>query len=155
MADITDPFLGKLALDIVEHAPDAILYTDRDGTIRYWNPGCERIFGFSAAEAVGRPLDIIIPETLRERHNRGHAETMRTGRTKYGKGDLLAVPALRKDGTRISVEFSLIPFRDSNDEMRGIAAILRDVTRHFEEVKALRRDLALAASALAKAAGPS
>lgn len=155
MADITDPFLGKLALDIVEHAPDAILYTDRDGIIRYWNGGCERIFGFSAAEAVGRPLDIIIPETLRERHNRGHAETMRTGRTKYGKGDLLAVPALRKDGTRISVEFSLIPFRDSNDEMRGIAAILRDVTRHFEEVKALRRDLALAASALAKAAGPS
>ena len=146
MADITDPFLGQLALDIVEHAPDAILYTDRDDIIRYWNAGCERIFGFSAAEAVGQPLDIIIPETLRERHHRGHAETMRTGHTKYGKGDLLAVPALRKDGQRISVEFSIIPFRDSNQEIRGIAAIMRDVTGHFEEVKALRKKLAIAAT---------
>lgn len=149
MSDIDDPFLRSLAVDIVANAPDAILYTDRNGIIRYWNSGCERIFGFAATDALNRPLDIIIPETLRERHNRGHAETMRTGHTKYGKGDLLAVPALRKDGKRISVEFSLIPFRDANNEMRGIAAIMRDVTRHFEEVKALRKELALAATAKA------
>lgn len=146
MSDIDDPFLRSLAADIVANAPDAILYTDRDGIIRYWNAGCERIFGFSATEALNRPLDIIIPETLRERHHRGHAETMRTGHTKYGKGDLLAVPALRKDGQRISVEFSIIPFRDSNQEIRGIAAIMRDVTGHFEEVKALRKKLAIAAT---------
>lgn len=138
---------SEWALGIIENSPDAILYTDREGIIRYWNAGCERIFGFSAAEALGQSLDIIIPETLRERHNRGHAETMRTGHTKYGKGDLLAVPALRKDGKRISVEFSIIPFRDSNNEMRGIAAIMRDVTSRFEEMKALRKELGLAVTA--------
>lgn len=129
---------GALAMDIVSHAPDAILYTDRDGIIRFWNNGCERIFGFAAVEALNRSLDIIIPENLRERHNRGHAETMRTGCTKYGSGDLLAVPALRKDGARISVEFSIIPLRDEHGAIRGMAAIMRDVTKRFEETKALR-----------------
>jgi PAS domain S-box-containing protein len=94
------------------------------------------------AEATNRTLDIIIPENLRERHWRGHAETMRTGRTKYGRGDLLAVPALRKDGARISIEFSIIPFRDANGAMCGMAAIMRDVTKRFEEVKVLRKQLA-------------
>lgn len=149
MANPGEKVLNELAVGIIANAPDAILYTDRHDIIRYWNAGCERIFGFSSAEALDQPLAIIIPETLRERHNRGHAETMRTGHTKYGKGDLLAVPALRKDGKRISVEFSLIPFRDANNDMRGIAAIMRDVTRHFEEVKALRKELALAATAKA------
>lgn len=139
--------LSELATGIVANAPDAILYTDRAGIIRYWNAGCERMFGFSAAEALDRSLEIIIPETLRERHNRGHAETMRTGHTKYAAGDLLSVPALRKDGQRISVEFSIIPFRDANGDMRGLAAIMRDVTRRFEEMKALRRQASAATQA--------
>ncbi len=138
--------LEIIAARIVADAPDAILYAilyiDREGIIRLWNDGCERIFGFTAAEATNQTLDIIIPENLRERHWRGHAETMRTGRTKYGRGDLLAVPALRKDGARISVEFSIIPFRDANGTMCGMAAIMRDVTKRFEEVKALRKQLA-------------
>ncbi len=131
--------LDTVALRIVADAPDGILFADRDDVIRLWNGGCERIFGYSAAEAVGRPLEIIIPENLRERHRRGHAETMRTGRTKYGNGDLLSVPALRKDGTRISVEFSITPFRDENGAITGLAAIMRDVTKRFEEIKALRK----------------
>lgn len=134
--------LEIIAPRIVADAPDAVLYTDREGIIRLWNGGCERIFGFTAAEATNQTLDIIIPENLRERHWRGHAETMRTGRTKYGRGDFLAVPALRKDGVRISVEFSIIPFRDANGAMCGMAAIMRDVTKRFEEVKALRKQLA-------------
>lgn len=131
-----------IAMRIVSEAPDAILYTDRKGVIRFWNGGCERIFGFTAEDALGHSLDIIIPENLRERHWRGHEETMRSGRTKYGSGDLLAVPALRKDGTRISVEFSIIPFRDPSGAMEGMAAIMRDVTKHFQEVRALRKQLA-------------
>jgi PAS domain S-box-containing protein len=134
--------LEAIASRIVADAPDGILQTDKDDIIRYWNGGCERIFGFSAAEAVGQPLDIIIPENLRDRHKRGHAETMRTGHTKYGGGDLLSVPALRKDGTRISVEFSIIPFRDANGSITGLAAIMRDATKRFEEMKALRKQLA-------------
>lgn len=134
--------LEELSVRIVAGSPDAILYSDREGVIRMWNQGCERIFGFTAAEAVGQSLEIIIPENLRERHNRGHAETMRTGRTKYGSGDLLSVPALRKDGSRISVEFSIIPFKDKTGDMIGMAAIMRDVSKRFEEIKALRKQIA-------------
>ena len=124
---------------LVSEAPDAIIYSDGDGLIRLWNKGAERIFGFSKADAIGHSLDIIIPENLRKRHWDGYAETMRTGRTRYGDGDVLAVPALRKDGTRISIEFTILPFHDKDGRMAGIAAILRDVTKRFEEMKALRK----------------
>jgi PAS domain S-box-containing protein len=123
-------------------APDGVLYANGDGTITFWNAGCERIFGFSAQEALGQSLDIIIPENLRGRHWDGYAQTMRTGQSRYGAGDLLSVPAIRKDGTRISVEFSIIPVRDPDGRMRGMGAILRDVTKRFDELKALRKALA-------------
>ena len=67
---------------------------------------------------------------------------VRTGKTRYGAGDVLAVPALRKDGARISIEFTVLPFPDRGGRILGIAAILRDVTKRFEEVKALRKELA-------------
>ncbi|MGB8630554.1 MAG: PAS domain-containing protein, partial [Xanthobacteraceae bacterium] len=65
-------------------------------------------------------------------------ETMQTGKTRYGAGDVLAVPALRKDGSRISIEFTILPFSDRTGRIIGLAAILRDVTKRFEEVKNLR-----------------
>jgi PAS domain S-box-containing protein len=64
---------------------------------------------------------------------------MQTGRSRYGEGDLLAVPGLRKDGTRVSLEFTVAMIHDEAGEMVGVAAILRDVTARFEEMKALRR----------------
>lgn len=131
---------------LVEEAADAIVYADADGLIRFWNKGAERIFGFSTAEALGQSLDIIIPENLRKRHWDGYAETMRTGKTRYGDGDILAVPALRNDGTRVSIEFTILPFHDRAGRMVGIAAILRDVTKRFEELKALRKQAQHAAS---------
>jgi PAS domain-containing protein len=67
---------------------------------------------------------------------------MRTGQSRYGAGDLLSVPAIRKDGTRISVAFTIVPFTDAAGRMEGIAAVMRDVTRSFEELKALRKQLA-------------
>jgi PAS domain S-box-containing protein len=134
--------LDRFARTLVHEAPDAIVYADAQGLIRCWNRGAERIFGFRAAEALGQSLDLIIPERLRRRHWDGYAETMRTGKTRYGAGDLLAVPALRKDGARISVEFTILPFRDESGSMIGIGAILRDVTQRFEEMKALRKQLA-------------
>ena len=82
--------------------------------IRLWNRGATRIFGFTEAEALGRSLDIIIPERLRERHWQGYRATMRTGQTRYRDGQVLSVPALRKDGARISVEFTIVPFRDGD-----------------------------------------
>ena len=127
---------------LAREAPDAVIYADGHGIIRFWNGGAERIFGFSEAEAFGKSLDIIIPESLRARHWAGFEETMRTGKTRYGAGDVLAVTALRKDGTRISIEFTVLPFHDETGRMIGIAAILRDVTKRFEEMRALRRQLA-------------
>jgi PAS domain S-box-containing protein len=130
---------AELERRIIAGAPDGVLYADKDGIIRLWNDGCRRIFDFTAREAIRQSLDIIIPENLQARHWRGYAQTMGSGQTRYGAGDLLAVPALCRDGRRISVEFSIIPFRDSTGAMAGIAAIMRDVTKRFEETKALRK----------------
>lgn len=126
----------------ISQAPDAIIYADAKGIISLWNQGAERLFGFSEAEALGQSLDIIIPENLRDRHWHGYAQTMRTGESRYGAGDILAVPALRKDGKRISVEFTILPFKGDDGRMVGITAFLRDVTKRFEEMKALRKRLA-------------
>lgn len=127
---------------LVAGMPDAIVYADADGVIRMWNAGAARMFGFTADEALGQPLDIIIPGSLRERHWNGYRETMRTGQTRYGDGQILAVPATRKDGARISVEFTIVPFADDNGKMTGIAAIMRDATARFEELRALRKEVA-------------
>jgi PAS domain S-box-containing protein len=122
---------------------DAIVYADAEGVIRVWNRGATRVFGFAEAEAIGRSLDIIIPENLRERHWQGYRDTMQTGQSRYGDGQILSVPAVRKDGTRVSVEFTIVPFSDDAGRMIGIAAIMRDATARFEELRALRRQLAL------------
>src|SRR3954454_20078252 len=134
--------LDDLAHLILTTASDAIVAADRDGLIRFWNPGAERIFGFSSAEAVGQSLDLIIPERQRARHWEGYREVMLTGESRYDHGDLLSVPSLRKDGARISVEFTIIPLKDAEGRMEGMAAIMRDVTKRFEEMRALRQILA-------------
>jgi PAS domain S-box-containing protein len=134
-----NPDVDRFYRTLAREAPDAIVYADAAGLIAFWNKSAERIFGFSEAEAVGKSLDIIIPENLQKRHWDGFAETVRTGKTRYGTGDVLAVPALRKGGTRISIEFTILPFYDRAGRILGIAAILRDVTKRFEEMKALRR----------------
>ena len=139
--------IEDFAARLVAETPDGILLADQEGVIRYWNAGCQRIFGFSAEEAQGQSLDIIIPQNLRSRHWQGYGQTMRTGETRYGAGDLLSVPALRKDRARISVEFSIVPFRDAAGLMVGLAAVMRDVTKRFEETKALRKAAGGAAGA--------
>jgi PAS domain S-box-containing protein len=132
----------RFCRSLVRDTPDAVIYADGEGVIRFWNASAERVFGFSQAEATGKSLDIIIPENLRARHWTGFDETMRTGKTRYGAGDILAVPAARQDGARISIEFTVLPFHDGEGRMIGIAAVLRDVTRRFDEMRALRRQLA-------------
>ena len=121
---------------------DAIIAADRDGIICFWNPGAERMFGHVSGEAIGRSLDLIIPERLRQRHWDGFRQTMQTGRSRYGEGDLLSVPALRKDGTTISVEFTIVLLKSELVGVGGIVAIMRDVTPRFEEMSQLRRKLA-------------
>jgi PAS domain S-box-containing protein len=120
---------------------DAIIAADKEGTIFFWNPGAERIFGHKRADALGRSLDIIIPDRLRQRHWDGYRQVMKSGESRYGHGDVLAVPGIAKDGSRISLEFTIIPLRAETGELVGLAAILRDVTERFEEMRALKQNL--------------
>ena len=131
--------IDRFAATLLHSMPDAVVYSDAEGRIQFWNAGAERMFGHTASEALGQSLDIIIPTSLRDRHWSGYDKTMHTGATRYGAGDLLSVPAIRKDGTRISVEFTITPFRDESGRMLGIAAVMRNVTARFEELKALRK----------------
>ena len=96
-----------LAEAILSARSDAIIAADRDGIIRFWNPGAERLFGYSRDEALGRSLDLTIPERLRQRHWDGYNRVIQIGQSRYGEGDVLSAPALRRDGTTISVELRL------------------------------------------------
>jgi PAS domain S-box-containing protein len=132
---------GWLYQRIVEDNPIAILFADRDGKIRFWNAGAETMFGYTAAEALGQSLDLIVPERQRARHWEGWARVMASGVTKYGR-DALAVPALRKDGSRISIEFNIILLRAPTGELLGAAAMVQDVTVRWQQQKELNARLA-------------
>ena len=131
-----------LARALLGTSSDAIIAADKDGVVRFWNPGAERIFGYTSEDAVGQSLDIIIPERLRKRHWDGYQQVMEGGESRYGHGDILAVPGIRKDGAAISVEFTIVPLTNEAGRLNGVAAIMRDVTKRFEEVRALKRKLA-------------
>ena len=134
--------MERFSVELVQSMSDAVVYADAQGLIQFWNSGATRIFGIAAADAVGQSLDIIIPAKLRQRHWDGYEKTMATGESRYEAGALLSVPAIRQDGSRISVEFTIVPFRDDAGQMAGIAAVMRDVTKQFEDMRALRKQLA-------------
>lgn len=123
---------------LVEAIGDAVVVSDPDGAITVWNPAAERIFGFSAAEALGETLDLITPERHRRRHWDGYAKTMRTGITRYG-AETLRVPALHKDGRQLSIAFTVGLVRDAYDRVTGIVAVIRDETERWSEEKRLRQ----------------
>ncbi len=126
---------------IIADSRDAIIFADQEGIIRLWNRGAEAMFGFPPAEALGQPLDIIIPENLRARHGEGYRRVMASGSTKYAQ-DLLAVPALHKDGSRISVEFTITLIRGEKGEILGTGAVIREVTARWQQDKKMRERLA-------------
>jgi PAS domain S-box-containing protein len=133
-----EPLSDAHLAELVHGAGDAVIVADAAGAIRYWNAGAEAMFGRPAHEALGESLDVIIPEQLRERHWEGFRHTMATGETQYA-GRTLAVPAVRADGSRISVEFTVALLREETGAVAGIAAIMRDVTAAWEERRALAR----------------
>jgi len=126
---------------LVRAMGDAVVVSDAQGTIVVWNPAATRIFGFSEAEALGQPLDLIVPERLRGRHNEGYAKTVETGLTRYGTS-MLRVPALHKDGRQLSIAFTVALLTGPKGEVQGVAAVIRDDTERFNEDRALRRRLA-------------
>ncbi len=138
---MTDYDIDKLSRQILSLAPDAILFSDHEGIIRLWNRGAELVFGFTADEALGQSLDLIIPERLRAVHWEGYHRVMATGETRYGK-NLLSVPALHRDGHQLSCEFSIVMLKDENGKLIGIASIMRDMTERWNREKALKEQIA-------------
>jgi len=125
---------------LVADTDDAVIVADAEGAIRFWNRAAERMFGHARDEAIGQSLDLIIPEKLRPRHWDGYTRVMATGETEYA-GRMLAVPAVRADGERISIEFTVTLLRDGSGGVWGIGAIVRDVTARWEQDRALKREL--------------
>lgn len=130
-----------LAQAVVAATPEALVVCDANGTIRLWNNGAQRVFGYSPSEAIGQSLDIIIPTKLRKRHWDGYHQTMATGQTRYGE-KLLSVPATHRDGHRLSIEFSVALLQHDDGRIVGISAIMREVTERRNEERALRGRLA-------------
>jgi PAS domain S-box-containing protein len=113
------------------------MFADQEGIIRLWNRGAERMFGYGPVEALGQSLDLIIPENLRGRHWDGYYRVMESGESRY-RTEMLPAPALRKDGTRISTEFSMVMVKDDDGIVLGVAAVIRDVSAHWQREKELK-----------------
>lgn len=140
--------MDRLLKQLVNNAPEAMLISDREGIIRFWNSGAEQMFGHTAAEAVGQSLDLIIPENLRSRHWEGYGRVMASGETKYKTG-LLSSPGIRKDGSRVSLEFSMVLLHDEAGNMEGCASIMRDITERWKKEKELKERLTACEAKLA------
>lgn len=125
---------------LVSHIGEAVIISDRDENILFWNASAERIFGYTPNEALGKTLSIITPDRFRERHSKGYFHTMETGKTKYGN-TLLRVPAIHKDGRSISIAFSVTMIFDDHNQPMAIAAIVRDETERFQEERKLKEKL--------------
>lgn len=138
-----------LSEQIVKENNDAVMFADHEGFIRLWNKGAETMFGYSAAEAEGQSLDLIIPENLRGRHWEGYHKVMASGVTRYGT-ELLAAPGIRKDGSRLSLEFSMVIVRGEDGAVLGTGAIFRDITVRFKKEKELKERLAACETKLAE-----
>lgn len=123
---------------LVESAGDAVMACDASGAITLWNPSCERMFGFSQADALGHSLDLIIPQRQQQRHWEGYHKTMQTGITKYGH-DVLRVPAVHKDGHTLSIAFTVSMLHSPDGAVSHIVAVVRDETARFTEDRNLRK----------------
>ncbi|QWD95912.1 PAS domain S-box protein [Polynucleobacter sp. MG-6-Vaara-E2] len=126
--------------ELLECVGDAIIVSDANEKIVLWNPAATRIFGYSEVEALGQTLDLIVPERQRQRHNEGYSKSMETGITRYGTA-LLKVPAKHKDGSMLSIAFTVGMLFNENHKANGVVAIIRDETARFAEESALKKRL--------------
>jgi PAS domain S-box-containing protein len=133
------PLTDQQLADLVRHAADAIVVADTEGRISLWNDAAERIFGWTARDAIGQTLDLIIPERQRRAHWDGYARVMASGETRYGD-QLLRVPALHADGERRSIAFTVSLLMEDG-KVTGIAATIRDETQRWADEQELRRRL--------------
>ena len=115
-------------------SPDGIMCADDTGTITFWNAAAERLFGFTAQEAVGSDIDIIVPPTMRGGHGRGLTRVAHGGAPRL-VGTTVQLDAIRKDGTEFPIELSLSMWREH--DLASFGAIFRDMTERRENEKRL------------------
>ncbi len=126
---------------ILIDTPDALIYADKEGIIRAWNPGAEAVFGFGADEALGQNLDLIIPPHLRAPHWRGFHRAMARGVTSHG-AEVRTTRGLHKDGERrLYVNMSFGVVKDDDGSVLGSVAMARDATERYLAEK-VRREAA-------------
>jgi PAS domain S-box-containing protein len=135
---------------LVEAIGDAVVVCDAAGAIIVWNDAAVRMFGFTREDALGKSLDLIIPERQRGRHWDGYNKSMATGQTRYGS-DVLRVPALHKDGRTLSIAFTVAMLYDDARKVTAIVAVVRDETVRWAEERQLRVRLAQLEAAAAPA----
>lgn len=141
LLDEPPPHTDQALAELLRQLADAIVIADADGTITFWNDAATRLFGWPAHEALGRSLDLIIPERLRDRHWTGYRQTMATGHTSYGDR-LLEVPALHRDGRTLSIAFTVSLMHETGSNTpTAIAAVLRDDTERWQERRRMRAEL--------------
>ena len=135
------PTLDTTAVHILRSMPEALIFCDMEGIIRVWNAGAEKVFGWSAAEAVGQSLDLIIPERMRQAHWDGFNQAIARGGVKPGRTSMIT-RSLHKSAEFIYVDMSFEMVKDAQGQMLGSMAVARDATKRFNDEKALRKQLA-------------
>lgn len=136
-----DSFAATTYREILESIPEALIFADRDGIICVWNQGAEHLFGYPAVEAIGRSLDLIVPEALREAHWEGFHRAISQGATSHAGGSIIT-RSLHKSGQQLYVDMSFAVVRNQAGETIGSAAVARDATKRHLEEKNMRRRLA-------------
>src|SRR4051812_43916293 len=114
--------MNSLYQGIVEQAQDAIIFADRGGVIRLWNRGAEVIFGWGAAEAIGRDLNLIVPPKFRPAHDEGFRHAVHAGTTRFD-GRVMTTRAQHKWGSRLYVDMSFGLLKDEAGQVTGAFAI--------------------------------
>ena len=138
---MSTPTLASTAAHILRSMPEALIFCDLQGVIQVWNGGAEKVFGWSAAEAVGQSLDLIIPERMRKAHWEGFDQAIARGGVKPGRTSMIT-RSLHKTEEFIYVDMSFEMVRDETGQMLGSLAVARDATKRFNDEKALRKQLA-------------
>ena len=128
-------------LHMINTAPDAVIVLDRSDRVVYWNYGAMDTFGFHEDDIIGQHLDAIVPEKLRQRHAEAFLKFIETGHSKYAPGHTMAVPAIHKNGDRLSIEFRLSVAKNDQDQIEYVMAIIRDVTDQWHKNQELRQRL--------------
>lgn len=127
----------KLDERILDQVADALIYADRSGRIMRWNNACCALFGYSAEEALGQSLDLIIPEHLRAAHWKGFDAAMASGATKL-EGRPTLTRAVHKAGRKLYVEMTFAVVKAAEGDALGSVAMARDVTERVERERAAR-----------------